>query len=125
MLKEVNRLKHKTDFELLHSVGQFLGGPLINAQMWKIHPEEFPRRNYHADDLKIAFVAGLKVSKKAVIRNRAKRQMREAVRLLLKEERIKGGFLISFIAKPNIIGASYDEIQKNIIRLLEKAGILL
>ena len=112
------------DFEILFKEGRFFAGKFITAKIWKIDPEKYPRRKYNADDLKIGFVVGVKVSKSAVKRNRIKRQMREAVRLLLKDGKLKTGFLISIMAKPNVLGVEYGEIEKDIRVMLERAGVL-
>ena len=77
------------------------------------------------EDLKIGFVVGLKVSKSAVKRNRLKRQMREVVRLLLQENKIRRGSMMLFIAKKEMLQKEYQEIEKNIIQALLNARVLL
>lgn len=124
MLPQENRLKHMKDFEILFKEGRFVAGKLITAKIWKIDPTKFPRRKYGADDLKIGFVVGLKVSKSAVKRNRIKRQMREIVRLLLKDGKLKNGFHISIMAKPAMVGAEYSEIEKDVGEVLGRAGVV-
>ncbi len=114
MLPAIFRLTKKRDFEILFSEGRFFGGKVINAKVWKINPSNYPRRGYHIDDLKIGFVVGVKVSKSALKRNRAKRQMREVVRLLLKEQRLKTGYMMTFLAKPDILNANYAQIHEDI-----------
>lgn len=125
MLPQENRLKHMKDFEILFKEGRFFAGKLITAKVWKIDPEKYPRRKYGADDLKIGFVVGLKVSKSAVKRNRVKRQMREVVRLLLKDGKLKKGFHISIMAKPGVVGAEYVEIEKDVGLVFGRSGLLV
>jgi ribonuclease P protein component len=124
MLSQTNRLKLMRDFEILFNEGNFIGEKFITAKIWRINPEKYPKRNYLKDDLKIGFAVGKKISKSAVKRNRIKRQMREVVRLLLKEDKIKKGFFVVFIAKPEILGCKYEEIKKDIFLLLQKMRIL-
>lgn len=124
MLQDKYRLRRMKDFEILFKEGRFFDSPLVQAKIWRLEPEKYPRRNYSPDDLKIGFVVGVKIDKRAVIRNRLKRQMREVVRLLLKENKLKNGYLIAFIAKPAIIGAEYGEIGKSIWGVFSKAGVL-
>lgn len=124
MIPRANRLKHMKDFEILFNEGRFVGGALVNAKVWKIDPEKHPRRDYAADDLKIGFLVGKKVHKGAVRRNRLKRQMREVVRLLLKEEKLKSGFMVALMAKQEMLGKEYKEIEKDIHAALERAKIL-
>ncbi len=113
------------DFDLLHKSGRFVGGKLLNAKVWRIDPSVFPRRKYAVSDLKIAFVVSTKVSKSAVVRNRAKRQMREVVRLLVKAGNIRHGYLISLMAKGNVLGQPYGEIEKSVVDVLRRGGVLM
>lgn len=112
------------DFEVLFKEGRFVAGKFVTAKIWKIEPAKYPRRKYNIDDLKIGFVVGLKVSKSAVKRNRVKRQMREVVRLLLKEGKLKNGYHIAIMAKANTIGAEYAEIAKDIAAVLKRVGAM-
>ncbi|MBI4427326.1 MAG: ribonuclease P protein component [Candidatus Magasanikbacteria bacterium] len=124
MLPQENRLKHMKDFDILFKESGFFVGKFITAKIWKINLEKYPRRKYMTDDLKIAFVVSVKVSKSAVKRNRIKRQMREVVRLLLKDGKLKTGFHVSVMAKPGVVGAEYGEIEKDINFVLGKAGVM-
>lgn len=112
------------DFEILFKEGQFVGGSLLTAKVWRIEPEKYPRRGYTREDLKIGFVVSTKVSKSAVKRNRVKRQMREVVRLLLKEGKVKCGFMIAIMAKPEIMGKEYEEIERSVVELLRRARVI-
>jgi len=112
------------DFEILFKEGRFAGGELVSVKSWKIDPEKYPRRKYAKDNLLIGFVAGVKAHKSAVKRNRAKRQMREVVRLLLKEGKLRTGYMVAVIAKKEIVGATYEEIEKSVVAALRKARVL-
>ena len=124
MLPRENRLKHMKDFDILFKEGKFVGGQFLTVKIWKIQPDKYPRRNYTVGDLKIGFVVGKKVHKSAVKRNRIKRQMREVVRLLLKENKLKIGYHVAFIAKPEILEKEYGEIEKDVVVVLQKVGAL-
>ncbi len=113
------------DFEILFSEGKFVPGALMNAKVWKLDPAKYPKRGYTVEDLKIGFVASIKHEKKAVGRNRAKRQMREVVRLLLKDERIKSGYMIAFLSTPKVFGAEYADISSDIESILRKSRLLV
>jgi len=124
MIPRQNRLKHMKDFDILFKEGRFVGGGVVNAKVWKIDPEKYPRRKYSVDDLLIGFVVSNKVEKGAVKRNRAKRQMREVVRLLLKDGKIKPGFMIMCMGKNGIVDASYEDIEKSINGIFARAGMV-
>lgn len=124
MLPDKNRLKKKRDFEIVLEQGKFVGGALATLKYWNIDTEKFPKRNYSAEDLKIGFVVGLKVSKKAVIRNRLKRQMREAVRLLVQKEQVALGNMFFFMAKKEMIDQPSERIAKDIEGILRRARLL-
>jgi len=112
------------DFEILFKEGGFIAGDFLNIKIWKIDPKKYPRRKYPKDDLKIGFVVGIKVSKSAVKRNLIKRRMREVVRLLLKEKKIKSGYMIAVLAKADILDCEYAEIEKAIMTVFKRARLL-
>lgn len=124
MIPKEFRLKKMKDFEILFKEGRFVVDDFFTAKIWKINPDKYPRRKYTTEDLKIGFVVGLKVSKKAVVRNRIKRQMREVVRLLLKEDKIKSGFMLAIIAKPDAVDKDYGDLSKSILGILGKSYLL-
>lgn len=125
MLPQQYRLTRMKDFEILFKEGRFAAGNFVNAKVWKILPAKYPKRGYSVDDLKIGFVVGTKVAKSAVKRNRVKRQMREVVRLLLKDGKIRKGYMVAVMAKSNAVGAAYNEISDDVESVLRKARVLL
>ncbi len=124
MLQKQNRLKKMKDIEILMKEGRFVGGDLANAKVWWVDPGKYPRKEYKKEDLLIGFAVGKKVHKGAVKRNRIKRQMREVVRLLLKEDKVKAGAMVLIIAKAEIVGSRYEDIEKSIVSVLRKAKVL-
>ncbi|MCB9798796.1 ribonuclease P protein component [Candidatus Nomurabacteria bacterium] len=124
MIPKENRLKHMKDFQILFDEGRFIGDQCITLKVWKIDPEKYPRRAYTRDTLLIGFVVSVKVSKKAVERNRKKRQMREVVRLMLKKDILQSGYLIAVMAKKEILESDYAAIEKSIKSALSRARVL-
>jgi len=125
MLDKKHRLKKMKDWDILFTDGRFVSGQYITLKFWKIDVSIYPRRAYDIDDLRVGFAVGKKVHKSAVKRNRVKRQMREIVRLLLKDDRIKQGFFLGFIAKVSILEKDYVDIERDVLALLRKAGLLI
>ena len=68
-----------------------------------------------------AFVASKKVGN-SVKRNRSRRLMRAAYRNL--EPNIKSGYDIIFVARAAIIGCKEPEVERQLKKTLESAGIL-
>lgn len=112
------------DFMILFKQGRFVGDACVTLKVWKVDPQEYPRRNYTPDTLLVGFVVSTKISKKAVERNRKKRQMREVLRLLLKESKLKTGYMIAIMGKKEILEADYSAIEKSIQSALKKAKVL-
>ena len=124
MLQPINRLKRKRDIEITFEEGRFVGGNLVNLKVWKIDMAKYPKRGYTGDELQFAFVVGVKIDKRAVVRNRLKRQMREVVRLLLKENTVQPGFFVMLMAKKEMIGVEYAKIEQDITAALRRCRLL-
>lgn len=128
MLNKINRLAKVRDFNLLLKHGRSVSGSFLSLRTLKLSsakkyfpPKENP--DEFGSKLKIAFAVGLKVSKSAVKRNRARRQLREAVRLMIKSGLIGNGWYLLFTAKPDILNRNYAEISGECASLIKKAGI--
>lgn len=124
MLQQENRLTKKRDIEITFENGRFIGGNLVNLKVWKVDPEKYSKRGYTGDELQFAFVVGVKIDKRAVVRNRLKRQMREVVRLLLKENSLQKGFFVMLMAKKEMIGVEYAKIDQDITAALRRSRLL-
>ena len=77
-------------------------------------------------DTKFAFVVSKKIHKRAVVRNRIKRLMRESIRLMLKENKIP--FIHKYlsvicVAKQNAISCSFPDIENSLTNLLIKKHV--
>ncbi len=71
--------------------------------------------------VRVGVAAGRSVGK-AVQRNRAKRRLREIMRRLLPH--LPPGWDLLLIARSPINAASFDELQRAVITLLRRAGLL-
>lgn len=112
MLPKKNRLKKKKDFEKVFKKG-------------KGTKESFLFFKWVFNNLKISrfgFVVNQKVSKKAVLRNKVKRRLRELIKLKLPE--IKNGIDGVFVAQPGLEKKDYKQIEDVLSKILPKAKVL-
>lgn len=112
MMKLGERLKKNNEFQKVYKRGNSFANHLLVVYVLK-HPDDPIRR------------VGFSVSKKmgkAVQRNRIKRLLREAYRL--NQHLMKDGVDLIVIPRQNLIGKTYGEIEKGMVKLFQKAGIL-
>ncbi|EHQ92376.1 ribonuclease P protein component [Desulfosporosinus youngiae] len=109
MLQKKYRLRQKSGFKTIFELGKNYSNKYVAIYIFSKGPNRF------------AFIASKKVGN-AVQRNRAKRLMREVIRLHLSE--IRKDIQIICIARVRIKGVSYSEVEKSIMNILWKANIL-
>ena len=110
MLSKQFRLKKKYQFNYVYRVGKSVGGKLMIL--------------YYCPSKNINVKVGISVSKKlghAVVRNRTKRRIREAIYPHL--TKLKPNFNVVVIAKNAIANASFNDINNELNYLLKKAKI--
>ena len=111
MLPSLHRLKRSADIVQVQQQGRNWRHPLcvllINAGQM--------------ESSRFAFVASRRVGN-AVVRNRVRRMLREAVRLHLDE--IQPGWDCVWIARPQLSQASFAEVETAVLHLLTRAKLL-
>jgi len=112
MLSKVNRLKKQKDIEWVFKRGKGVKEAFLFLK--------FVKNNLNAS--RFAFVVSLKVSKKAVLRNKIKRRLRELVKSRL--SKIKKGYDIVLTAVPGLETKEFWEIEAIINKLFKKAKLL-
>jgi len=109
-LPQGQRLKTKREFTGVYERGKRSGGQLVTV--WAL--SEVPRT-------RVAFVASKRVGK-AVIRNRAKRWMREIYRR--HQLQIAGAFHLVFVARSRLPGATYAQVEAEMLHHLRRVGCM-
>ena len=109
-----NSLRTKKEFDLVYKKGKIVHGIFFSLR--------FLENKQGVHNSKFGIVLGLNVSKSSVIRNRKRRQIREIIRL--NKEKLKKGYSIIVSPKEKILEVDYKEIEKELLELCKKAGIM-
>lgn len=110
-MRKTYRLTKGEDFEQVRSEGRSWVHPLLVLCA-------LPNDRAHS---RFGFAVGKRVGK-AVTRNRAKRLLREAIRL--RENHIAPGWDLVFIARARIRQADFHQVDRAVEHLLRRAGLL-
>ncbi|NEQ79590.1 MAG: ribonuclease P protein component [Moorea sp. SIO2I5] len=130
-LPQANRLKHWRDFKTVYrwgirSSGRYLTlRGLEQSTIPAIAKEStVPEKSLPEDHppSRLGISISQKVSKKAVVRNRIKRQLRAALRQLL--PRLSPGWKLVIIVKPEARECEYAQLLRELEKLLVKAEVL-
>ena len=112
MLPKKERLQHRKDFDSAFKSSKGVFAEIIGIK--------FVANNL--ENSRFGIIVSNKISKKAVVRNRIKRQIREIIRLNL--DNIEKGFDIVIITRIGIVGKKYQEIEKDILEIFKKTKLL-
>ncbi len=112
MLNKKYRLSKNKDFEKVFRQGKFYSDKIVSL---KFIPNQL-------DHNRFGIIVGLKVDRRAVVRNKVKRRLRSVIRSLFPV--MKTSFDIILIAKPFIVGEDYQTIKEKIEKLFNKSGLL-
>ena len=112
MLAQKNRLRGKKDFERVLRKGKGLKEDFLILKMVK----------NNSSQNRFGFIVGTKISKKAVLRNKLKRRLRELVRG--KIEKIKKGFDIILIAQSGLGNRDFWELEEIFTKIFRRAKLL-
>jgi ribonuclease P protein component len=111
-MRRANRLRRPAQFRRVRQTGRTFSSAWLTLTV-------APGRR---DGVRFGFITSRRLGK-AVQRNRARRRVREAVRLLL-PSLTTGYDLLFTIRSPEVIEAPFSQLQADIIRLLRQACLL-
>ena len=104
-------LRRKSDFSLIYNKGKSVGERYV-VLFFKKNGLPYNR---------VAFLASKKVGK-SVVRNRARRLMKESYREM--KENLAIGYDLIFIARKTICNLKYADVKKSMEAAVKKAGAL-
>jgi len=104
------RLRSSADFERLRNEGRVWRHPFLTMS---VAPNALGHNRY-------GFIVSRRLGG-AVVRNRARRLLREAVRLSM--PRLKPGFDITFIARNEIVGQPYSNVKGALEDVFKRAKL--
>ena len=123
VLPKVNRLKHRQDFTAVYKYGTRRSDGTLTLiakkrtnELTKDSPNAAKRSNRSGQPTRIGISISQKVSKKAVVRNRIKRQIRGAWRSLI--VRVSEGWDIVVVVKPPAVQCNYRQFLQKLEQLL-------
>ena len=100
-MAKVNTLRRRREFDRLFESGKRYYDKLL-VTVVRLRPE--------SDQARVAFIVGRKVDKRAVVRNRIKRRLREAWRREVPQPSV--GADIAFVASSASVQASYWDLAE-------------
>jgi ribonuclease P protein component len=115
MLPKQHRLRSRQDFTTVYQKGIRLNRFAIGLRAYHHSVQPQP-------PLRVGISISTKVSKRAVVRNRIKRQLRAALRQLL--PKLERGWDLVIVVYPNALGCDYPEFLQQLKQLLTQTEIL-
>lgn len=107
MLKKINRITRRRDFEEVRGKGLMVQSFLFGFNYLLVGEEK-----------KFGFIVSKKISKRAVDRNKIRRLLAEGVKKNMGE--VKGGIFGIFLAKKALLGKKFEEVEKEVKEVFKK-----
>lgn len=111
MLSREKRLRSDKDIQLVFKKGRSIFDKVCGIKFVK-NNKDFSR---------FTIVVGTKIDKRAVVRNRLKRQYRSVVAGLLND--LKPGFDIVLLPSKDAIGVDFNDKKKKLLKVFEKGNL--
>jgi ribonuclease P protein component len=115
-LPKAYRLRRRQDFQQVYQKGRRRAGTHLSVTVLP-RPRSLDNSVAQRPDATCFGISiGKKVSKRAVVRNLIKRRIKGALRQSI--DRIVPGKMVVITCKPSIVGCDYDEILRELEKLL-------
>jgi ribonuclease P protein component len=115
-LPKTHRLRRRQDFQQVYQKGRRRTGTHLSVTVLPRPRSLDGPAAQHPNATCFGISIGKKVSKKAVVRNLIKRRIKGALRQSIGQ--ILPGKMVVITCKPSIIGCDYDEILRELEKLL-------
>jgi ribonuclease P protein component len=125
LLPQANRLKHWRDFKAVYQKGIRRYGRHLTVrglQLSRVCSDNSQVNPNNLPPTRIGISVSQKVSKKAVVRNRLKRQIRAALRQLL--PRLTPGWQVIVGVRPSALECDYAQFLQELEQLLVDAEVI-
>ena len=111
MLKRINRLKKRYQFNYVYKSGEHFSGEHIVLYVVSSKTK----------NIKVGLAVTRKIGH-AVVRNRVRRRLREIVKKQVPN--LKQNYNIIVVARENVINASFEKLTNEFIKLIKKANLI-
>ncbi len=118
-LPKAHRLRNRQDYRAVYDQGIRRYSPhLTLVALWSKEQDN----SVSTQETKIGISISKKVSKKAVVRNRIKRQIKGVIRSNL--SKIRPGWKIVIVVKPKAVKCKYEHFLRELEELLKESKII-
>lgn len=124
MVAKANRLKARSDFQAVFQAGIRHKSSHLTLRALRMQQSMLATPTAEITPAKLGISVSTKVSKRAVIRNRIKRQIRAAFRSLLPQ--VAPGWRIVIVVQPRAVAekCDYQQFLQELEQLLAKAEVI-
>lgn len=126
VLKQEYRLRRSAEITRTRRKGKRVHSPVATLYYTpRISDTDAPavQATTRSDVSRFCFVVGKRVGN-AVVRNRAKRRLREIIRLVAKDGRLAEGWDCIIVAKPTVSNTDHAQLESTVHGLLKRANLL-
>lgn len=110
-MKKIYRLTKSSEFKAVYQLGRSFANRLVVLYVRKVSGLQ----------TRAGFVVGRSFGK-AVVRNRAKRLLREAYRL--HREKVLPGYHLVFVGRAGLKGSRLSHVEPAVVEVLNRSGVL-